>query len=115
MKERLVFVRDIGVAQGELSQLKERFVRYRQDHKEPEEKIRKTHDLAYKQELQMREKKDELTPARAEIDHLCDQLVCALTLWDCAFTYGHAAGIARLGAHLLNDPGTDNRALDRCL
>lgn len=79
IEKKRVFARDLGVAHGELFEL-EHFTNYRQDHKELEKKIRKVHNLAYKRELHLREKNEELATVRVEIDHLCGQFVFIPTL-----------------------------------
>lgn len=80
MEIRRIFTRDLQVAWGELSELEEGHYKYKEDHKEPMESARKAYALAYNKDVQLREKKEELAVAKAEITSLCDQLVHALSL-----------------------------------
>lgn len=45
MEKRHVFSKGLEVAWGELSELKEHFTRYKENHKEPTEKLKKVHIL----------------------------------------------------------------------
>lgn len=110
------FAIDFSMVRRELKALEECCQKFKQEHRNPIESLRRVNNFAVSKDRLWREMKVELSTAQAEITHhLHDQLSRAPAICDRAFTFKYDVGALSLRDHLLAAPDTNLACLDLSL